>query len=137
MTKEILIFALMIVYLSVCLGVFLKLRQYGVQKHKALYSLCSPIVLNVLAAWISWEYIKFREKKDNVIYSKKDKILFMLELIRLNIQWFPALVGFSAVTIVKIEKTRRFSKQEEKEKGYKEFSRRSYELYDDCMSYAA
>ena len=60
----------------------------------------------------------------------------MLELIKLNIQWFPALVGFLAVAIVKSEKAKKTTKQIRNEKRYKEFSEKSYELYDDCMSYA-
>lgn len=136
MTKEIFIFALIVVYLSVCLGVYLKLLYYGVEKNKIIYSLISPIVLNVLATWIAWEYVKIREQKDNTSYSKTEKALLMLELTKLNIQWFPALVGFSAVAIVKIEKVKKANRQIKKEKGYKEFSKKSYELYDDCMSYA-
>lgn len=136
MTMEAFVLAFVVVYLSVCLGVFLKLCHYGVERNKFVYSLLSPIVLNVLATYIAWEYVKFKEKTYKASYSKIKKILFMLNLIKLNIQWFPALVGFLAVAIVNSEKAKKVNKQISNEKRYQEFSKKSYELYDDCMSYA-
>ena len=136
MTVDVFVLAFVVVYLSICLGVFLKLCHYGVGRNKFIYSLLSPIVLNVIATYIAWEYVKFKEKTCKVSYSKTEKLLLMLELIKLNIQWFPALVGFLAVAIVKSEKAKKTTKQIRNEKRYKEFSEKSYELYDDSMSYA-
>lgn len=136
MITEVFVLAFIVVYLSVCLGVFLKLHRYGVENNKLIYALLSPIVLNILATCIAWEYVKIKEKKEKVIYSRTEKLLLMFELTKLNIQWFPALVGFSAVAIIKVEKSQKTNKQIKKENSYQEFSKKSYELYDDCMSYA-
>lgn len=133
MVTETVLIALCLIYLSICLGVYLKFCQYKVKNNKIVYSLISPIMLNVLAASIAWDYIKLKEEEEQTVFSVMDKMTFMVQLIKLNIQWFPALVGFFAVALVNQEK---LDVQSNKD-GYQDFSRKSYELYDDCMSYAS
>lgn len=78
MTMEAFVLAFVVVYLSVCLGVFLKLCHYGVERNKFVYSLLSPIVLNVLATYIAWEYVKFKEKHTKQVIQKLKKYYLCL-----------------------------------------------------------
>ena len=129
MEIESVIIVLCLIYLSLCLGVCLKFCQYKVRNNKVIYSLISPIMLNVLAASMAWKYIKSKEKEGQATFSMMSKVVFMLQLLKLNIQCFPALVGFFAVILVNHEELdMQFNKE-----GYQDFSRKLYKLYDDSL----
>ena len=129
MAIESVIIVLCLIYLSRCLGVCLKFCQYKVRNNKVIYSLISPIMLNVLAASMAWKYIKSKEKEGQATFSMMSKVVFMLQLLKLYIQCFPALVGFFAVILVNHEELdMQFNKE-----GYQDFSRKLYKLYDDSL----
>ena len=96
--------AFCLIYLSLCLGVCLKFCQYKLKNNKVIYSLVSSIMVNVLAASMAWKYVKSKEKEEQATFSMMDKVVFMLQLFKLNIQCFPALVGFFAVILVNQKK---------------------------------
>nr|DAJ94611.1 MAG TPA: hypothetical protein [Caudoviricetes sp.] len=136
MTKEMLVIALVAVYLSICLGSWLKLSYYGVRHYKILVSIWGPIYLMVLATNVAWSYIKLKEKEEKTKFSFKTKAICMFKLTILNIQWFPALMGFLAVAILKAEKTKKLvNESAQKRQTRRLFVKKSYELYDDCMNY--
>lgn len=87
MVTETVIIALCLIYLSICLGVYLKFCQYKVKNNKIVYSLISPILLNVLAASIAWEYIKLKEKEEQTKFSVIEALRFLQSFYFLRLVW--------------------------------------------------
>ncbi len=135
MIKEDLFVALIIIYLSVCAGCYLKLCCYKVKANKLLISVLGPVFLSVFATYIAWSYIQEKEKESGIKVAFHRKMLFMGKLMKINIQWFPSLIGFLAISVLKAERSKIINQAAKKRQTRRTFRDKSYEFYDGCVSY--
>lgn len=126
---------LVMLYASVCLGFFIKLKYYEVQNNKIKWSILGPFFIMVFATIVAWSYTKEKSKKNKI--SIIAKALIMINLVKINIQCFPALMGFLADGLRRLESSRVVKSEETKIKqGKHAFTKKSYELYDDVGIFA-
>lgn len=135
MTIEFWIIILVMLYASICLGFFIKLNYYKVRNNKIIWSILGPFFIMIFATIVAWSYTNKKSKRGKVSFFSK--FLFMINLVKINIQCFPALMGFLADGLRRLESSRAVKSEEAKIKQEKHaFTKKSYELYDDIGNIA-
>lgn len=133
MTKEFVMFsALVLLYVSVVIGTFVKLKYYKVERDSIFLAFILPIALVIIAHFSAMEYIKSLEKERKKLFSFYDKVMLMLKLTRINIECFPALVGIAASILKKVEINNLLkNKSAKKRQAKRSWKEKSHRLYDD------
>lgn len=130
MTIEIFVMALVILYMSVCFGFLLKLKYYKVEHKDIFLIILGPLFIMALAIRASWLYISEKNKEHKM--SMLRKVLFMINLMKINIQFFPVFLGLSAYLLKELQRNSLLNNEHAKfRQGKRQFTNKSYELYDD------
>lgn len=136
MYGNMLLYAFGMLYLSFCVGFWLKLYSYGIKRNKIRLSIFGPLMVFISTNRVAWSYIDVKAKEAGVNLTFISKLFYMLRLVRLNIQWFPVFVGFKTEAILRAEKSKVVVKEDAKKRqSNRVFRSKSYEFYDDCHSY--
>ena len=136
MYSSLLVYAFVMLYLSFCVGFWLKLYSYGIKRNKIILSILGPLTVFISVNRVAWSYIDEKAQEEGVSLTFISKLFYMLRLVRLNIQWFPVFVGFKTEAILRAEKNKVIVKGEAKKRqSNRVFRRKSYEFYDNCHSY--
>lgn len=113
----------------------MRLRCYNKSEIMGHFKLLAPIFIMIFATIVAWSYTKEKSKKSKI--SVLAKALIMINLVKINIQCFPALMGFLADGLRRLESSRVVKSEETKIKqGKNAFTKKSYELYDDVGTFA-
>lgn len=136
MCGKMIVYAFGMLYLSFCVGFWLKLYSYGIKRNKIILSIFGPLMVFISTNRVAWSYIDSKAQEAGVSLTFISKLFYMLRLVRLNIQWFPVFVGFKTEAILRAERSKVVVKEDAKKRqSNRVFRRKSYEFYDDCHSY--
>lgn len=80
-----------VIYLSLCLGAFLKFKNRGVKGWRLFFSLLTPAIGVFIALFAP---IRFLKEKEECIFLRK--IMLFPFLVYLTIKVFPIIVGYIA-----------------------------------------
>lgn len=133
---SIIIYIVGILYLSVCIGFYLKMGIYGVKEEKFIKSLYGPVIAIIAMECVAWQYISEAEKKEKIRLNLLGRMYLMMSLTKLNIQIFPAILGIIAMYFVEVEKRMvPNTDAAKKRQSYRRFRSKSYQVYDDYRRY--
>lgn len=133
---DMLFIAFIVIYISISIGFSIKLSYYGVKNNKFFLSIYGPLYIMCFAILAAWTFIKAIEKKENIHFSKLQKVKLMFKLNILNIQWFPAILGFGALAIYKsrVKNKKCLNEDAQKRQTIRLFNTKSHKLYNDFIN---
>lgn len=90
-----LLYFLIVIYVSLACGVYIKFRLNGIRGKALAFAPFMPVLSLILAIWVTIDL--FRESDNSI----KDKLIGSLKIVNVTLTGFPILVGLTALHLSK------------------------------------
>lgn len=134
-----LILYLVVFYFSLCIGLYMKLTNYGVKEYKFIICLLGPVAIFVLSNIFSWSYLSQKEKDHKFELNFLIKVLYWLRMLVLNVTLFPFFGNSFSKAVLEVEGKRAYqSERAVRKKSIEKIRTKSFACYDkhNCMAYS-